>query len=159
MLATTVTSISSTLAKQCFGQLLKASESAPVAIEKHGKVHSFMVSADYFARFAVESNGQAARNLARMRQSVVEKDRLIRHQRIAFDLATLPVDQLEKLIDDAKAIVARWRAEQLCSSVYIEMWDRILSMKPVEMGQAMVSDDDGWGPSLRQNSPWVGVHA
>lgn len=151
--------VSSTLAKQNFGQLLKASETEPVAIEKHGKVHSFMVSADYFARFAVDSDGHAARNLARMRQSAVEKDRLIRHQRIAFDLVTLPADQLEELIDGAKAIVVRWRAEQLCSSVYIEMWERILSMEPIEMAQAMVSDADGWGASLRQNSPWVGVHA
>ena len=87
-----MTPISSTHAKQCFGQLLKASETEPVAIEKHGKVHSFVVSAAYFAGATSnkDRNNLAERKLARMRQSVVDKDRLIRHQRIAFDLATLP---------------------------------------------------------------------
>ena len=88
-----------------------------------------------------------------------EKDRLIRHQRIAFDLATLPDEQCNKLVGTAKAVVAKCRAEYLCSLDYIEMWEQILSMEPVAMAESMISYADGWGPSLRQNSPWVGVHA
>lgn len=156
-----MTPISSTHVKQYFGQLLKASEIEHVAIEKHGKVHSVILSIAYFAG-TTSNEGKdhhLERKLARMRQSGVENDRLIRHQKTAFDLATLPEDQRNKLIDTAKAVVARWRAEKLCSSDYIEMWERNLSMKPVEMAETMISDAEGWGQSLRQNSPWVGVHA
>ena len=31
-------------------------------------------------------------------------------------------------------------------------------MKPQEMAAMMVSDADEWEESLRQHSPWVGVH-
>ena len=151
--------ISSTDAKQRFGQLMKACETAPVAIEKHGKVHSYIVSSAHFNRTKSQDDALAARKLARVNQTVIEKDRLIRHQKIAFDLVTLPAVERDLLIKGAKAMVRRWRAEHLCSSDYIERWDQILNMKPREMAAAMVSDFDGWGPSLRQNSPLVGIHA
>lgn len=156
-----MTPILSTHAKQCFGQLLKASETEPVVIEKHGKVHLFVVSAAYFAGTTSNEykNNLFECKLACMRQSGVKKNRLTRHQKIAFELATLPEEQRNKLIDTAKAVVARWRAEKLCSSDYIEIWERILSMKPVEMAEAMISDTEGWGSSLRQNPPWVGLYA
>lgn len=109
--------------------------------------------------FALGGSAFSARKLARLRQSIAEKNRFIRHQKVAFELATLPADQCQNLVNDAKAIVLRWRAEHLCSSDYIEMWERILFMNPVEMAETMISDMDGWGSALRQNSPWIGLHA
>jgi len=150
---------SSTDAKQRFGQLLKASGAAPVAIEKHGKVQAIMASPEFFARVQRNDQGVSARQLARAQQALIEKDRLIRHQRIAFDLATLPAAKRDPLIKAARLMVERWRDERLCSSDYINKWEQILSMPPREMAAAMVSDVEGWGASLRQNSPWVGLHA
>lgn len=103
--------------------------------------------------------GQSARQLARERHAILEKDRLIRHQRIALDLTTLAPDRRDRLIKDARAVVSRWRAERLCSIDYIQRWEHILEMAPEEMALAIVSEADEWGPALRQNSPWVGVHA
>ncbi len=56
-------------------------------------------------------------------------------------------------------MVARWRAEGLCSDDYIRRWSDILQLPVRQMAQAMGSDLDGWGQALRQNSPWVGDHA
>lgn len=81
---------SSTRAKQCFGQVLLASALAPVAIEKHGKVTAILASPDFYERAQAACEASASRVLARITQACVEKDRLIRHQRIALDLALLP---------------------------------------------------------------------
>ncbi len=150
---------SSTRAKQCFGQVLLASALAPVAIEKHGKVTAILASPDFYERAQAACEASASRVLARTTQACVEKDRLIRHQRIALDLALLPSSETSRLIRNAMSIVNRWRNERLCSKDYIEKWDEILQLPPKKMAETIVSDMDGWGPSMRQNSPWVGVHA
>lgn len=153
---------SSTQAKQNFGQLLKAAAQAPVAIERHGKVQAMVGSPEFFLHPAATQKAQeanTARRFARLQQSVIEKDRLIRHQRIALDLATLPAQACKAMIERALAVVERWRKERLCSLDYIDRWSAILRLPPKEMASAMVSDADGWGTALRQNSPWVGVHA
>lgn len=152
---------SSTQAKQNFGQLLKAAAQAPVAIERHGKVQAMVGAPEFFRSPSTAAKDQvaAARHLARLNQSVIEKDRLIRHQRIALDLATLPAQTRKAMVGRALAVVERWRQEQLCSNDYIDRWSAILSLPPKEMALTMVSDADGWGTALRQNSPWVGVHA
>lgn len=152
-------SFSSSDAKQQFGQLLKQAASGPVAIEKHGKIAAYVVSPESFSLAQNIGAEKSARQLARANQAMIEQNRLIRHHKIAFDLATLDDDQLAQLIGDAQAVVARWRAERICSADYIQKWATILSMQPRQMASAIVSDVDGWGPSLRQNSPWVGVHA
>lgn len=153
---------SSTQAKQNFGQLLKAAALAPVAIERHGKVQAMVGAPEFFLTSSTTTKDQevaAARRLARLNQTVIEKDRLIRHQRIALDLTILPTQARNKMIGSALAVVERWRQEQLCSRDYIDRWFAILRLPPKEMASAMVSDADGWGTALRQNSPWVGVHA
>lgn len=150
---------SSTRAKQSFGQVLLASTSAPVAIEKHGKVMAILASPEFFERAQAVSEASASRVVARITQASVEKDRLIRHQRIALDLALLPPSEASRLIRNAMSVVNRWRNERLCSKDYIEKWDEILHLPPKKMAEIIVSDMDGWGPSMRQNSPWVGVHA
>ncbi len=153
---------SSTQAKQNFGQLLKAAVQAPVAIERHGKVQAMVGAPEFFLPAAATRKAQetsAARQFARLQQAVIEKDRLIRHQRIALDLTTLPAQARKAMIERALAVVERWRAQQLCSSDYIDRWSAILRLPPKKMSSTMVSDADGWGTALRQNSPWVGVHA
>lgn len=150
---------SSSDAKQKFGQLLRQAASSPVAIEKHGRVAAYVTSREFFELSQGGDADKAARQIARARQALIEKDRLIRHHQIALDLVTLDSKKRDRLIKNARAVVLRWRAERLCSADYIQRWEEILKMPPREMGTTMVSDVDGWGPSLRQNSPWVGVHA
>jgi len=89
----------------------------------------------------------------------VERERLIRHQKIAIDLLTLPKLQSTRLVKRAQSMVEQWRAGSLCSSDYIQRWSDILELPVKQMAQAIGSDLDGWGTALRQNSPWVGDHA
>ncbi len=150
---------SSTRAKQNFGELLSAATLEPVAIEKHGKLQAIVAPPRFFTAAQASVDGLEARRLARLGQTVVEKNRLIRHQRIALDLVTVPAAVRKKMITGAKEIVQRWRREQLCSLDYIDRWSAILRLPAREMAMQMTSDDNPWGPALRQNSPWVGLHA
>jgi hypothetical protein len=95
-----------------------------------------------------------ARQLTRANLALTEKDQLIRHHQIALDLVTIPGHR-DQLISSARATVARWRSKRLCSRDHIERWNEILNMEPTKMAITMVSAVDGWGPILRQNSPWV----
>jgi antitoxin (DNA-binding transcriptional repressor) of toxin-antitoxin stability system len=153
--ATRMHEVSSTEAKQSFGQLLKAASAHPVAILKHDKVQAIVAAPSYFA--AAAQSELAARRLARAEQAIVERDRLIKHQRIALRLLTAPAAERRRLVERARAMVKLWRARRLCSDDYIERWTAILSLPPRKMALAIVSDPDGWGTALRQNSPWVGA--
>ena len=111
---------------------------------------------------AIRTVGQSElmeRTAARVQQAAVEQARLDRYHCIANDLRTLPDGRRETLIANALAVVARWKADRLCSVDYIERWTVILTMSPSDMAAAMVSDADGWGTALRQNSPFLGVCA
>lgn len=149
----------STQAKQNFGQLLAAAALAPVAIERHGRVQAVLAAPQFWpdAQAAAQAELLQQRRLARLNQTVVEKDRLIRHQRIALALALAPEDERQRLLAAARAVVARWQQEQLCSTDYIARWSDILQLPLADMAQAMTGPDNPWGPALRQNSPWVGV--
>ena len=104
------------------------------------------------------SDEMVERKQARLNHSLIEQNRLIRHQRIAFDLATLPECARAKLILEAHKEVERWKRDQPCSTDYIERWPEILALPPAIMAAAITSDADGWGCALRQNSPWPGIH-
>ena len=132
--------------------------SGPVAIEKLGKIAAYMVSPESFALVQNHGAEKSARQLARANQAAVEQNRLIRHHKVAFNLATADDNKCALLVEGARTVVARWRAERICSADYIQRWEDILSMPPRQMALAIVSDTDGWGPFLRQNSPWVGLH-
>ena len=151
--------ISSTQAKQSFGDLLKAAAIEPVAIEKHRKVQAILASPAFFAQTSESERKLAARRLARSQQEVVERDRLIKHHRIALDLLVLPAKARNELVAKARATVQRWRDHDLCSADYIERWSALLSLPVREMAMAITSDADGWGTALRQNSPWVGIRS
>lgn len=146
-------------AKQHFGDLLKAAELGPVAVERHRKVQVIIMTPEHFSAHQQQPDAKAERRMARLRQSVVERDRLIRHQKIAIALLTRPKTESTKLIKEAQAMIELWRQENLCSADYIQRWSDILNMPIKRMAEAIVSNEDGWGNALRQNSPWVGEHA
>jgi PHD/YefM family antitoxin component YafN of YafNO toxin-antitoxin module len=148
--------VSSTEAKQNFGALLDGVAREPIAIERHGKVKAILSAPDWVAG---RGAGTDARHLARAQQSMLEKDRLIRHQRIAIDLLSLPAKARHEMVERALSVVEQWRRQQLCSADYIDRWATILRLPTKEIAQALVSDHDGWGVALRQNSPWTGVPA
>jgi PHD/YefM family antitoxin component YafN of YafNO toxin-antitoxin module len=149
----------STQAKQHFGDLMKAAEQGPVAIERHQKVQVIVMKPEHLAASRSQPDPKAERRLARLNQSLIERDRLIRHQKIAIELLTQPKADGAKLIKRAQAMVERWRTEGLCSADYIERWAAILKLPIKQMAAAIVSDSEGWGTALRQNSPWVGDQA
>lgn len=97
------------------------------------------------------------RRLARTAQALVEQERLSRHQRIALRLSKASAHECQEMIGQAQAVVERWQRDELCSRDYIERWRQILALAPVDLAAAMVSDAEGWGTALRQNSPWVHV--
>lgn len=149
--------ISATQAKQTFGHLLDASSHGPVAIEKHGKIRAIVASPEFFAAASQQQAELAERKMVRLAQAMREQERLIKHQQIALNLVTLPPAKAKAWVREAQTVVAQWQADRLCSRDYIEQWQTLLQRPLPELAKAMVSDLDGWGPALRQNSPWAGV--
>jgi hypothetical protein len=96
----------------------------------------------------------ARRRQARAEQAVVVQLRLDRHRVIAARLLEDHV-QAAELIARGQAMVARWRAERLCSNDYSDAWTALLAKEPAEIAAAIVSDANGWD-ALRQCSPWPG---
>jgi hypothetical protein len=155
---------SSTQAKQQFGELLEAAAQGPVAIEKHRKIKAILAAPEHFHPVqgaAVESSADPLllRRAARAQMALLERDRLIKHQRIAIALLTRPAVERRALMRKALDAVARWQAESLCSRDYIERWQAMLRLPVPELALAMTGDAEGWGAALRQNSPWAGVGA
>ena len=148
---------SATQAKQNFGELLGAAAHGLVAIERHGRVQAIIAAPQFFNQVPVP-DALASRQIARLRQSVIEKDRLIRHQRIALALVTASKPKRAQMLAAAQAVVQRWRSDGLCSADYIDRWSAILALPATEMALQMTGEaDNDWGPALRQNSPWVGL--
>ena len=100
--------ISSTRAKQNFGELLSAATLGPVAIEKHGKVQAIVAPPQFFTAAQTSADGIEARRLARLGQTVIDKNRFIRHQRIALDLVTaqsrVNLDALFQILEEARKL-------------------------------------------------------
>jgi PHD/YefM family antitoxin component YafN of YafNO toxin-antitoxin module len=146
--------VTASQAKQNFGELLEAAARGPVAIERHRKVKAIVCSPEAFEAQAGRDRVLAERRAARAAQALVDKERLIKHQRLAIELLLMPKPQRAKLVQRARAEVARWRAEHLCSPEYSDRWDQLLA-QPVEgLARAMASETLEWGTALRQNSPW-----
>lgn len=147
--------MSSSHAKQNFGELLEAAAHEPVAIERHKKVKAIVCSPEAFQGRADRDGQLAERRAARAAQALVDKDRLIKHQRLAIDLILMPQPQREALIARARAEVERWRRERLCSEDYIARWDALLGLPVEALASAMACESLEWGTALRQNSPWL----
>lgn len=146
--------ITASHAKQNFGELLEALAHGPVAIERHKKIKAIVCAPEAFQALSSEASILAERRAARAAQRLVEKDRLIRHQKLAIDLLLMPKDRRDALIQRALAEVARWRRERLCSADYADRWEDLLLRPVEELAQAMASESLDWGTALRQNSPW-----
>jgi PHD/YefM family antitoxin component YafN of YafNO toxin-antitoxin module len=151
--------ITSSQAKQNFGELLNDAAQNPVAIERHKKVRAIVCSPQEFQRRSSQETLLADRRAARATHALVEKDRLIRHQRLAIHLLLAPRAEQNAMVAQAREEVARWRRDHLCSADYIDRWDALLALPVKELARAMGSESLGWGIALRQNSPWQGMPA
>jgi hypothetical protein len=99
-----------------------------------------------------DSDPIARRRQARAEHAGVVQRRLDRHRAIAARLLSDQVSAAE-LISQAQSMVARWRAERLCSTDFSDAWAAVLAKQPAEIAAAIVSDAVGWD-ALRQCSPW-----
>ena len=145
-------------AKQNFGELLEALAKGPVAIERHKTIKAIVCSPETFhGTLQGRSSSERVledRRAARAAQLLVEKNRLIKHQRLAIDLMLMPEANREELIERARAEVMRWRRDRLCSTDYADRWDDLLGRSIGDLAQTMCSETLEWGAALRQNSPW-----
>lgn len=150
--------IPATQAKQAFGEMLdRLRTSKAVAITSHGRVKAIVSTQEMWDEREQQFEHDTdlmERKLARAQQSRVELDRLQRHAQLAIDLLSSSADQRALILAAAKARVARWRAQVLCSEDYIGRWDRLLSLPVKELAKEMIGDCDGWGNALRQNTPF-----
>lgn len=151
--------IPATKAKQAFGEMLdRLRAGAPLAITSHGRIKALLSTPESWRAMELESSRGvelAERQVARADQERVEFERLQRHAALAVELLSSDPEQQKALIDKARARVQRWRANDLCSEDYIGRWEAMLA-KPVPiLAKEMVSDCDGWGRSLRQNTPFT----
>ncbi|MFT4100728.1 MAG: type II toxin-antitoxin system Phd/YefM family antitoxin [Burkholderiaceae bacterium] len=146
--------MTATQAKQNFGELMDALAQGPIVIERHGKVRAIVCAPDAFDRQAARMDGLAERRAARAAQQSIDKDRLIKHQKIAIELLLMPAAQRRAAIAKARAEVDKWRRERLCSPDYADRWQALLDLPATELARAMSDESLDWGRALRQNSPW-----
>jgi hypothetical protein len=141
--------ISASQAKQNFGALIGLLAQGPVAVQRHGKAVAIVMA---------PQSGEPlpdARQLARQAQQQRELQRLVRHQQLAIELLCAPARTRRAVLQAARKVVARWHSEQLCSADYIERWSQWLNLPLPELAQQMCGAAAGWGPAMRQNSPFV----
>jgi PHD/YefM family antitoxin component YafN of YafNO toxin-antitoxin module len=146
--------MTSSRAKQNFGELLDALARGPVAIERHRKVKAIVCSPEDFDERSGAAHLLAERRAARQAQLLVDKDRLIKHQRLAIKLLLMPSAMRAELVARARAEVVRWRRDRLCSVDYADRWDGLLDLPVEDLALAMGSESLDLGTALRQNSPW-----
>ena len=140
--------VTASAARQNFGQLLERSATAPVGIERRGKLVAALVPPQWVAQLPLLDE----RRRAREDQQRVEQRRLMAHQRIGIELLGHKVRR-KQLLDGARREVRRWFEEGLCSSDYIERWNEWLALPTIDLVDRMCSDAEGWGAAMRQNSP------
>ncbi|PIY27634.1 MAG: prevent-host-death protein [Comamonadaceae bacterium CG_4_10_14_3_um_filter_60_42] len=141
--------ITASQAKQNFGSLMAELGRGPVAIERHRKTIAVVLSPE--AAKSVVDPRQAARAAQQQR----ELQRLMHHQQCALSLLCATPITRQKRLKAAGQVVKRWQDEQLCSTDYIERWQQWLALPVPELSKLMCSDADGWGPAMRQNSPFT----
>lgn len=141
--------ISATEARKRFAGL-RADLREPVRIERHGKAVAYLLPPDP----PPADPTLAARREARLQQQLVERDRYVRHLKVALNLLGLSPAHASARVNQARDEVGRWEREHLCSTDYIQRWRHLLAL-PIPILAARISGDlDGWGPALRQNSPF-----
>jgi prevent-host-death family protein len=145
-------SVSASDAKQNFGELLADAAKGPVRIVRHGKAVAAVVPAAWLEQNASKVDPRVAARAAQQERDRAREDK---HRRIALALLVAPAKERKAMIDQAKRMVDRWQAEQLCSLDYIEGWRAWLKLPTADLAKAMTSTDDAWAKPMRQNSPFV----
>ena len=146
----TMDRITASAAKQNFGQLLARAATAPVGIERRGKLVAVLVPPQWVAQLPLmDERGRAREDHGR-----VEQRRLMAHQRIGIELLGYKVRR-KQLLDGARREVRRWSEQGLCSADYIERWNEWLALPTIDLVDRMCSDAEGWGAAMRQNSPFA----
>lgn len=138
-------------AKQNFGALLSQLEHSPVAIARHNKTVAVVM-------LPAQAHAQAQPNprlQARAEQQQREQQRLMRHQHLAIGLLCATPTQQARQLKAARSVVARWASEGLCSADYINRWQKWLALPLQKLAPLMCGDAEGWGPAMRQNSPFT----
>jgi hypothetical protein len=138
-------------AKQNFGEVLGRAAHGPVGIERHRKLVAAVVPPHWLSQGSVLDERRAARGA----QQQVQLERLLAHQRLAIELLCASPAQQRRQIAAAQRIVQRWEREHLCSQDYIRRWRAWLALPVPQLAKRMCSDADGWGPAMRQNSPFA----
>jgi hypothetical protein len=136
-------------AKQNFGALLSQLAHSPVAIARHNKTVAVVM---------LPAMAQALPNprvQARAEQQQREQQRLMRHQQLAISLLCATPEQQARQLKAAQAVVARWGRDGLCSADYIDRWQSWLGLPLKQLAALMCGEADGWGPAMRQNSPFT----
>lgn len=137
-------------ARKRFREVLNNPGPEGTAIERHGRLIAIVIRPDQL----LVAGSQLERREARMKQAEIEQKRLIKHLRIGNRLLASAPHDAQSMVNEAMNRVARWEQEGLCSRDYIERWRAMLSGPRAELVEAMCGEADGWGPALRQNSPW-----
>ena len=136
-------------AKQNFGALISQLAHSPVAIARHNKTVAVVMLP------AAAQTLPNPRLQARSEQQQREQLRLMRHQQLAIRLLCSAPAQQARQLKAAQAVVARWASEGLCSADYITRWQAWLALPLKQMAPLMCGDAQGWGPAMRQNSPFT----
>lgn len=131
-----------TAAKQRFGELLERAAHGPVGIVRHGRIVAYVVPPEGVA--APRSDVEA---MLRARAVQVDKDDARRRDHVAFAAAVNAPDRAR-----ARAIVARWDAQKLCSPVYIKAWRALLELPRAALRAKLETRDD-FTRVLLANSP------
>ncbi|MCF8210410.1 MAG: hypothetical protein K9K38_13580 [Rhodoferax sp.] len=96
------------------------------------------------------------RHLVRQaQQQQRELQRLMQHQQLAIEMLFAPRSERYKRIQAAFDRVKRWEVGQLCSADYIDRWRQWLALPISELAPLMCGKAQGWGPAMRQNSPFT----
>lgn len=136
-------------AKQNFGALLSQLAHGPVVIARHNKTVAVVMLP------AAAQTLPNPRLQARAEQHQREQQRQMRHQQLAIDLLCATPEQQTRQLRAAQAVVARWANEGLCSADYIARWQDWLALPLQQLAPLMCGDAQGWGPAMRQNSPFT----
>ena len=131
-----------TAAKQRFGELLERAAHGPVGIVRHGRIVAYVVPPEGAAP------SQAANEaMLRARALQVDKDDARRRDHVEFAKTVSPRERTR-----ARAMVALWEAEKLCSPVYIEAWRALLGLPRAAL-RAKLEARDNFTRVLLANSP------
>lgn len=141
--------------KQNFGEVLARAAREPLGVHRHRKLVAALVPPHWLER----GDALDERRAARAAQKTVELQRLADHQRIAIELLCAAPAAQARMLQAARREVDRWEAQRLCTQDYIGRWREWLALPPKELARRMCSHAGGWGPAMRQNSPFGALGA